>query len=401
MPKVGRKTAHKLINEISYSLSDDRDLMDFLNEKGKLFKLPLFSQEDFDYAFRKTEAIITESEHLGIRMISFKDDNYPCLLAKTTDLPIILNYKGDISLLSEKPTVAIIGTREPTDFGMKLGTRLSEVFASNGFNIVSGLAVGCDTAGHRGALNVSGTTTAVLAHGLDKIYPKENRALADQILEKGGVLVSEYFVKQTALANFFIERDRIQAGLSLGTIVVETDVKGGTMHTVKFTLENNRVLATLNHPSEYLKEPKTQGNQLLIRERKARPIYLKEEVDDLIISLKESFRARGSVSIDTSVSPKADIDISVAISGTDLFSSLEPVKDENSKDLHSKNEEEIASAELSSKTGKKSTSTLSESKAKGTNKDKSVKIAKEPKAEKAAPPSKKTPKNNNQSKLWD
>ena len=103
------------------------------------------------------------------------------------------------------------------------------------FNIVSGLAIGCDTAGHISIIDASGITTAVTAHGLDTVYPAENRGLAEKIYENNGILISEYFVNTRGLPNYFVERDRIQAGLSLGTIVIETDIKGGTMHTVNFT----------------------------------------------------------------------------------------------------------------------------------------------------------------------
>lgn len=289
LPKIGRKTALKLVNEISFKISDDKDLMDFLNEYGIKFRLPYYSKGEFEKAFLEAEEVMVSSDKLGIKIISFQDEKYPKLLHQISDYPILLNYIGDINMLNINPTVAVIGTREATDFGKKIGVRLGEFFASNGFNIVSGLAVGCDTAGHRGALNVNGFTTAVLAHGLDKVYPKENKSLANEIIEKGGLLISEYFVKQSPLANFFVERDRIQAGLSLGVIVIETDVRGGTMHTVRFCLENNRILATVNHPSEYLHEPKTKGNQLLINERNAIPIYNKNEVEKLLNDLKHAY----------------------------------------------------------------------------------------------------------------
>ncbi|SFW84041.1 DNA-processing protein DprA [Chitinophaga sancti] len=342
MPKIGRKTAYKLINEINYNISDDRDLLDFLNEKGKSYRLPFYSQDDFNSAIIDAERILTDSEKQGIKMLSYKDDNYPVLLKKSNDYPIILNYKGNINLLNEMPTVAIIGTREPTEWGMKFGIRLSEVFAEQKFNVVSGLAKGCDAAGHRGALNVKGITTAVLAHGLDKVYPKENKPLAAEILENGGLLVSEYFVGQGALSNFFVERDRIQAGLSLGTIVIETDVKGGTMHTVGFTLDNGRILSAVNHPENLKKEPKTQGNQLLIRERKARPVFDKSEVDKLMLDLSSRFnelniQCEGSYSISTKIKPIADVDLTIKLNETESNNDLELTKEKKTKGRKSKN----------------------------------------------------------------
>lgn len=296
MSKIGRKTTLKFIQEQTFNISNDNDLVDFISENASKFRLPQYSKLDFEIAFNKAEQILINSEKLGIKLISFQDENYPKLLSEITDFPIILNYIGDITILSTKPSVAIIGTRDATDFGFKMGVRLGEYFAAEGFNVVSGLAIGCDTAGHVGALNAKGLTTAVLAHGLDKVYPKENKDLALRIVENGGLLLSEYFAKQSALSNFFVERDRIQAGLSLGVIVIQTDVKGGTMHTVKFCLENKRILATVNFPHGHLHEPKTQGNQLLIREGKAIPIFNKDEVDSLVINLRNSFKIHSEFS---------------------------------------------------------------------------------------------------------
>lgn len=294
MPRIGRKTALKLIQELSFNISNDNDLMDFLNENGRKFRLPIYTKNEFETAFSEAERIIDNSDKLNIGMVSFQDDNYPKLLGRISDYPLILNYIGDIKVLSDKPCVSIIGTREATNFGLKIARRYGEYFASKGFNIVSGLALGCDTAGHKGALDFKGgITTAVLAHGLDKVYPKENKVLANDIVESGGLLLSEYFVNQSPLANYFIERDRIQAGLSLGVIVIETDIKGGTMHTVKYCLENKRILASLNYPPEYLKESKTQGNQLLIKEGKAMPIYDQTEVDNLLNKLKSEYNLIG------------------------------------------------------------------------------------------------------------
>lgn len=293
MSRIGRKTAFKLIQDLSFNISNDNDLMDFVNENGKRFRLPVYTKNEFENAFSEAEQIINNSEKLNIKMISFQDENYPILLSRISDFPLILNYIGNIKLLSDKPCVAIIGTREATDFGIKIGIRFGEYFALKGFNIVSGLALGCDTAGHKGALNVNGITTAILAHGLDKVYPKENQALANDIVDKNGLLLSEYFVNQSPLANYFVERDRIQAGLSLGVIVIETDIKGGTMHTVKYCLENNRILASVNFPIEYLKESKRQGNQLLIKEGKAIPIYNKDDVENLLKQLQSAYNSIG------------------------------------------------------------------------------------------------------------
>ena len=281
LPKIGRKTAYKIINDLDHNISALSDLTDFVNEKVNNYGLPEYTNVDFDTAYLKAQSILERSELAGISVISFNDAKYPKLLQNCFDKPILLNYCGNIETLNSMPTVAVIGTREPTEFGQKAGRRLAEFLGNSKFNIVSGLAKGCDSCGHLGALDANGVTTAVLAHGLDQIYPKENRELAEKINEKG-VLISEYFVGQRPMSNFFVERDRIQAGLSLGVLVIETGIQGGTMHTVKFCLDYRRILACLNHPEKYRKQEKVLGNQSLIYNRKAKGIYELEEVEQLV-----------------------------------------------------------------------------------------------------------------------
>lgn len=289
LPKIGRKTAFKIFNQLSHSISNDTDWVDFILEQAGSFRLPEYTKSDFENAIKKYENIIFKSEKSNIKQVSYYDSAFPKLLKNVPDSPIILNYVGDLSILDSMPTLAIIGTREPSDFGYQSGVRISELFTNFGFNIISGLALGCDTAGHRGCLNAKGKTTAILAHGLDKIYPKENKTLAEEIIDNGGILVSEYFVEQSPLANYFVERDRIQAWLSLGIFVVETDIKGGTMHTVKFAFEANRIVSTLNHPKDKQNHPKVNGNQYLIKEKKAIPVGNSTDVDFLKSKLMERF----------------------------------------------------------------------------------------------------------------
>ena len=289
LPKISRKKAFKLFNSLNYSLSDDNEWSTFLSEKASEFQYPKYSKSDYDSAIKKTYDILDKSEKLNIKQISYYDKNFPILLKNSIDSPILLNYIGDFNILNSMPSIAIIGTREPSEYGFQVGMRMSSLFANFGFNIISGLATGCDTAGHKGALSNNGKTTAILAHGLDKIYPKENKMLAAEILEKDGLLISEYPVGQTPFAGHFVERDRIQAWLSLGIFVVETDIKGGTMHTVKFAEKADRIISTLNHPPEKHDHPKVNGNQFLINERIAIPIATKNDVESLRDMLIEKF----------------------------------------------------------------------------------------------------------------
>lgn len=288
LPNVGRKTAFKLLNALTYNISSDKDLIDFVNDNANLLRNPL-TQSDFIKAFNKADETINKSLNAGIRIINFYDPNFPTLLKSLDDAPLLVNAKGNYRDLNSKPSVAIIGTRDPSDHGMKVGIRLGEVFGEAGFNVVSGLAIGCDTAGHQGCLNKFGYTTAVLAHGLDSLYPAKNKYLADKILDQDGLLISEYTIGTKAQSNFFVERDRIQAGLSQAVIVVETDIKGGTMHTVKFAGNNKRIVATYNHDPKYLSHPKTQGNQYLIKNGTAKPLSTPQSINDLKSTLLEFY----------------------------------------------------------------------------------------------------------------
>ena len=186
------------------------------------------------------------------------------------------------------PGIAVIGTREPTPNGEKAGKYFSGELAKRGFNIVSGLAVGCDTTGHIGALEVGGITTAFLANGLDwdSIYPKENLELAKEIVNKGGLLLSEYPVGQSCGRYGLVARDRLQAGLSYATIVVQTGEKGGTMHAVNATINSGKPLFAVEYKkNEDITHSKVQGNIKLINEQKAYPLR-SDCIDEAVLMIK-------------------------------------------------------------------------------------------------------------------
>jgi DNA processing protein len=282
LPKVGRKTAFKVINDCKSNINDTKSFVDLVSTlHTKKFRLKEFSSEVIMEALRKGEEIIERAEKNQITIISFFDELYPEILKTIKDPPLLLTLKGNISALN-KDAVAIIGTREISLFGEKVGIRWGEYFTEYGFNIVSGLALGCDTAAHLGCLKASGVTTAVLAHGLDMpVYPKQNAELAERILDENGLLISEYMPGVSSRNNYFVERDRIQAGLSKAVLVIETDVKGGTMHTVRYCLDYGRTLACLNHPLDKREGIKLGGNQELITQGKAVSLSEKADLDNL------------------------------------------------------------------------------------------------------------------------
>lgn len=288
-PRIGRRTALKILNQNNSVIRDDRDLANLLDASSINIRLPKYKKTDFDFATKKTEEILNKSEKLDIKIVSLFNEQFPKLLKNISDPPLLLNYRGNLSALNESPCVAVVGTREPTSYGYERGKKIGEIISSEKMTVASGLAKGCDTAGHLGALKGYGLTAAVLAHGLDTIYPKENKGLAEDILSSNGLLLSEYFVGQKSLTNYFVERDRIQAGISNCVFIVETDVRGGTMHTVKYCIEYNRILACLEHPQEFQAEPKAQGNRMLIAERKGIAIYSASDVMRLLEKVKSAY----------------------------------------------------------------------------------------------------------------
>ena len=265
---IGRRGALHTISERALEL-DEHDLKDFIIEHP--CKHPI-SRSELDIAWGKSVERIERSREAGQCVLSFYDKTYPERLRDTPDPPAVVFVRGDATALTSEHTIAVVGTREPTEFGIKAATRSGKEAAREGFAVVSGLAHGCDTFGHQGCVDANGVGIAVLAHGLDRVYPAANRFLVDQLLDHGGCLVSEYAIGSSPTRAAFAERDRIQSGLSDGVLVIETGIKGGTMHTVNFSRAQHRPLACIAHQGAWLSEEKTKGNQKLIEDGWALPI---------------------------------------------------------------------------------------------------------------------------------
>jgi len=178
---------------------------------------------------------------VGAHIVVLDSPEYPPLLRQIYDPPLALYVRGEVSVLSS-PGIAIVGTRHPTPYGIGMAERLACDLAARGLIVFSGLARGVDTCGHRGAVNAKGKTAAVFGTGIDVIYPRENRKLADQILSLGGALVSEFAVGTFAAPQNFPIRNRIISGLALGVLVVEAGEYSGTRITARCALEQNRDL---------------------------------------------------------------------------------------------------------------------------------------------------------------
>jgi DNA processing protein len=179
---------------------------------------------------------------MQVAKLSHLSHSYPELLREIVNKPKELYMLGDLPM---QPAVAIVGTRRPTQYGRDVTYRLARELAGAGIVIVSGLAYGLDAVAHRAALDAGGKTIAVLANGLDQVYPVAHRELAAEILTKGGAIVSERPEGTPPLPPYFAARNRIISGLSLGVLVTEATAESGTLITARFANEQNRlVMAT-------------------------------------------------------------------------------------------------------------------------------------------------------------
>jgi DNA processing protein len=205
------------------------------------------------------EAELARGEAIGARLLVVGDPEFPALLAALDPPPPVLWTLGDSALLAQ-PAVAIVGARIASAAGQRFARGLAQALGDAGYVVVSGLARGIDGAAHQGALNAG--TAAVLAGGVDDIYPPEHDELWGQIAERG-CLVSESPVGHRAQARDFPRRNRLISGLSLGVVVVEAELKSGSLITARFAAEQGRdVFAVPGSPLD----PRAKGTNNLIRQ---------------------------------------------------------------------------------------------------------------------------------------
>jgi DNA processing protein len=222
-----------------------------LPDLSSLFRLSLTELESLNFPAPAAQFLFTgkarsEAERELVRVVeqkgqilTFEDEDYPEQLREIFDPPPVLWALGDVKLLA-RPAIAIVGTRHPTPYGTGMAEVLARDLAGHRMVILSGMARGVDTAAHRGALAAGGRTVAVWGTGIDVIYPKENKILAENILVAGGAIISEYRLGTFPAPQNFPKRNRIISGISIGVLVVEAGENSGTRVTARCALEQNR-----------------------------------------------------------------------------------------------------------------------------------------------------------------
>lgn len=244
---VGRTTFFNLLKFFGNSQNAIENIGEYKDKKIKICPLDT-AEKEFE-----------NCQKIGAKIIIFSDNSYPKLLAEIPDAPPLITFLGDVSLL-DKNILAIVGTRNASINGCKFTQNIASDLGKSGFVIASGMARGIDSAAHKASIKTG--TIAVIGGGIDNIYPPENEKLYHQIASEG-LIISENSFGAKPLASSFPQRNRIISGISLGTIVVESTLKSGTLITARYAIEQNReVFAVPGSPLD----PRCAGTNRLIKE---------------------------------------------------------------------------------------------------------------------------------------
>ncbi len=275
-----------LLNLAGLTPAKTKKIVDNLPDVDEVFKIKQFRRGQFPFlSSADIEKILTLRnsnlfshelrliEESKVEVIDIFDASYPHLLKEIPSPPLLLYAKGNIQLLSAQ-SIAVVGTRLPSQYGKTMAFDFSRELSLAGLAIVSGLARGIDTYAHKGALETGGLTVAVLGSGLNHVYPHQNRELASEIFKKG-LLVSEYPLNTMPLPENFPRRNRIISGLSKGVVVVEAASRSGALITANFAVNQNREVFAVPGP---VGRGQNKGTHSLIKEG----AMLVDSVEDIL-----------------------------------------------------------------------------------------------------------------------
>ncbi|MEI8230669.1 MAG: DNA-processing protein DprA [Candidatus Peregrinibacteria bacterium] len=247
----------------------DEELLRALGCREETVFKTLNRLEEFDPAWYEKELAKRK-----IAFLSFDDEGFPASIKEIGDPPVFLYSRGDLSVLSE-PCIALVGTREMSPYGKRVAELFTPAFVQAGMVTVSGLATGIDAVVAAETMRAGGRTVAVLGHGLGSIYPQSNARLAEEIVEHGGLLLSEFPLDAQPDKYTFPARNRIIAGLSLGTVVLEAPVGSGALITAELALDYGRDVFAV--PGQIF-DPNFAGSHLLLASGQAKLVQKPEDV---------------------------------------------------------------------------------------------------------------------------
>lgn len=281
---LGRRTINKIIKQ---GLLNNLGVDEIVDRLNSLNLKSIISKSDIMRANQMAKRTIEICDREDIGIFTVLDSSFPKKLKNINDNPVVIYYKGNADCLLDK-SVAIIGTRNPSLRGANVSYNISSKLAKRGYTIVSGLANGCDTFAHLGALDALGRTVAVMPCGLDTVYPKNNKNLFHNIIEANGCAISEYPPGQNVSKYKLIERDRLQSALSDGVLVVETTVGGGSFHTVNYAFEQNKRVACYRYDQRYMNVKSIEGNFKLLENQKVMPVFDKNSLEKFLNKLEKT-----------------------------------------------------------------------------------------------------------------
>ena len=221
------------------------------------------------------------AESRGVAILTPADAGYPDRLRSVPGRPLALYVRGEVSALS-KPFVAIVGTRRPTEYGLRTAGRLAAGLAQSGWGVLSGLALGIDAASHRGALDVGGVTAGIIGSGLDVFYPEENLGLAREIVKGGGAVASEFPFGRPPDRETFPIRNHVVAAMAHGVVAVEAPARSGTLITASAAADLGRTVMAV---PGCVDSRASAGCHQLIRDG----AMLVRDVDDILEAMSELF----------------------------------------------------------------------------------------------------------------
>ena len=284
------KLGNTRIKNILYRLPDSSDFYNCgINDLRKIEGIDYGISKDIIEARTRRkilenecEALISNAERKKIKMISILDDEYPENLKKIFDAPVIIYCKGKTEK-TDKYSISIVGTRNPTGYGKYTCERFTEKLSKLGIPVISGFARGIDSIVHKECLKNNNLTYAVFGCGVDVIYPSENRKLYCELIERGAV-ISEFPIGSLPEKVNFPKRNRIISGISLGSLIIESGIKGGSLLTAEFAIDQDKEVFAV---PGYINSKQSEGTNEIIKKGQAK---LVTDVEDIINELEIKLR---------------------------------------------------------------------------------------------------------------